>query len=74
MHTAQAMNSEAEAATFELIALLHGDDPARLAAGSGGSQLPACGKAITVRQRIADIIAGDSELNRCRPLLCACHA
>ncbi|KAK9789368.1 hypothetical protein WJX73_004814 [Symbiochloris irregularis] len=71
-HTAQAMthraaaaDSDAEAATFHLLAYLYGDEDPRVAsAGFGGSALPGCGKATTLKQRMADIIASDPALNR----------
>ena len=71
-HTAQAMthraaaaDSDSEAATFHLLAHLYGDaDPRAASAGFGGSAPPDCGKATTVKQRMADIIATDPALNR----------
>ena len=64
-HQAAADDADAEAATFHLMAALHGDDDTRAAsAGHGGPELGACGGAVTVKQRIATIIAEDPQLNR----------
>ena len=62
-HTA-ALEAEAEAATYDLIAALCGDDDVRATSGHGGPKLEACGGATTVKQQIANIIAEDPELNR----------
>ena len=64
-HHAAATDSDADSATYRLLAALHGDDSPRAAsAGNGGPSLKGCGGATTTKQRIADIIAEDPELNR----------
>lgn len=65
VHEAAAADLDAQAASFYLIASLCGDDESRAAsAGDGGPQLQGCGRAQTVRQHIADIIATNAGLNR----------
>ena len=63
-HRAGAADSEAESATYSLLALLNGVNAPSVAAGHGGPALENLGGAKTLRQRIAGIITEDPDLNR----------
>ena len=60
----QEQDLHAEAASWKLLAALHGNQDLMYPGGLAGVGLQGCGKAMATKQVAASLIASDLELNR----------
>ncbi len=61
----QEQDLHAEAASWKLLAALHGNQDLTYPGGLAGVGLQGCGKAMPTKQLAASLIAGELDLNRC---------